>query len=128
MPSILPDLSIEEALEVTKIHSIAGLIEKDTPIISKRIFRAPHHTISGVSLVGGGKIPKPGEISLSHNGVLFLDELTEFNKHTLELMREPLEDRQSINKQSKCNIIIPLQLYANSIYESMPLWILWRKR
>ena len=128
MPSILPDLSIEEALEVTKIHSIAGLIEKDTPIISKRIFRAPHHTISGVSLVGGGKIPKPGEISLSHNGVLFLDELTEFNKHTLELMREPLEDRQSINKQSQCNIIIPLQLYANSIYESMPLWILWRKR
>ncbi len=94
IPSILPNLSIEEAFEVTKIYSVAGLIEKDTPIISKRTYRAPHHTISGVSLVGGGRTPKPGEISLAHNGVLFLDELTEFNKHTLELMRGPLEDKQ----------------------------------
>lgn len=95
LPSILPDLSMEEALEVTKIHSVAGLIEEETPIITKRIFRAPHHTISGASLIGGGRIPKPGEISLAHNGVLFLDELTEFNKHTLELMRGPLEDRKN---------------------------------
>lgn len=91
--SILPDLSLEEALEVTKIHSVAGLIGEKTPIITKRIFRSPHHTISGASLIGGGRMPKPGEISLAHNGILFLDELTEFNKHTLELMRAPLEDR-----------------------------------
>lgn len=92
IPSILPDLSFEEALEITKIHSIAGELPKDMPIITTRPFRAPHHTISGTSLVGGGRIPKPGEISLAHYGVLFLDELPEFNKNTLELMRGPLED------------------------------------
>lgn len=95
LPSILPDLSLEEALEITKIHSIAGLTQEEIPIIIKRPFRMPHHTISGASLIGGGRIPKPGEISLAHNGVLFLDELTEFNKKTLELMRGPLEDRKS---------------------------------
>lgn len=95
LPSILPDLNLDEALEITKIHSISGLIDMDTPIITERPFRSPHHTISGASLIGGGRIPKPGEISLSHNGVLFLDELTEFNKRTLELMRGPLEDRKS---------------------------------
>ena len=95
LPSILPDLTLDEALEITKIHSISGLIEGDTPIIVKRPFRAPHHTISGVSLVRTvGEYQNHGEISLAHNGVLFLDELTEFNKHTLELMRGPLEDRK----------------------------------
>ena len=94
LPSILPDLSFEEALEITKIHSIAGTLKSDVPLITTRPFRAPHHTVSGVSLVGGGRIPKPGEISLSHYGVLFLDELTEFQKHTLEVLRGPLEDRQ----------------------------------
>ncbi len=93
IPTILPDLSFEEALETTKIHSVAGTLPKDTPIITTRPFRAPHHTVSAVSLVGGGKIPKPGEISLAHHGVLFLDELPEFNKQTLEVMRGPLEDR-----------------------------------
>lgn len=93
IPTILPDLRFEEALETTKIHSIAGKIEKDKSIITTRPFRAPHHTISGVSLIGGGKIPKPGEISLAHNGVLFLDELPEFNKNTLEVLRGPLEDK-----------------------------------
>ena len=93
IPTILPDLTFEEALETTKIHSIAGTLPKDTPIITTRPFRAPHHTVSAVSLAGGGKIPKPGEISLAHYGVLFLDELPEFNKHTLEVMRGPLEDR-----------------------------------
>lgn len=92
IPSILPDLSFEEALETTKIHSIAGILTKQTPLILTRPFRAPHHTISSTSLVGGGRIPKPGEISLAHNGVLFLDELPEFNKNTLEVMRGPLED------------------------------------
>lgn len=92
IPSILPDLTFEEALETTKIHSIAGILSKDIPLITKRPFRSPHHTISSSSLVGGGKTPKPGEISLAHNGVLFLDELPEFNKNTLEVLRGPLED------------------------------------
>lgn len=93
IPSILPSLSFEEALETTKIHSVAGVLSKNTPLITVRPYRAPHHTISPVSLVGGGKIPKPGEVSLAHNGVLFLDELPEFNKSTLEVLRGPLEDR-----------------------------------
>lgn len=93
IPSILPDLTFEEALETTKIHSIAGKIERDTALITTRPFRAPHHTISSISLIGGGRIPKPGEISLAHNGVLFLDELPEFNKNTLEVLRGPLEDK-----------------------------------
>ncbi len=93
IPSILPSLSFEEALETTKIHSVAGVLSKNTPLITVRPYRAPHHTISPASLVGGGKIPKPGEISLAHNGVLFLDELPEFNKNTLEVLRGPLEDR-----------------------------------
>ena len=92
IPSILPDLSFEESLETTKIHSVAGILTKETPLITVRPFRSPHHTISTTSLVGGGRIPKPGEISLAHNGVLFLDELPEFNKNTLEVMRGPLED------------------------------------
>lgn len=92
MPSILPDLSFEEALETTKIHSVAGVLNKQMPIILTRPFRAPHHTISTISLVGGGRTPKPGEISLAHNGILFLDELPEFNKSTLEVLRGPLED------------------------------------
>ena len=92
LATILPELTLEESLEVTKIHSIAGELPKNIPIITNRPFRSPHHTISGTSLVGGGRIPKPGEISLAHYGVLFLDELPEFNKSTLEVMRGPLED------------------------------------
>ena len=94
LPSILPDLSFEESLEITKIHSVAGILQSDIPLITTRPFRSPHHTVSGVSLVGGGRVPKPGEISLAHYGVLFLDELPEFHKSTLEVLRGPLEDRQ----------------------------------
>ena len=90
--TILPDLNFEKALEITKIHSIAGTLPKNLPIITNRPFRAPHHTISPISLVGGGRIPKPGEVSLAHYGVLFLDELLEFNRNTLEVLRGPLED------------------------------------
>ena len=93
LPSILPDLTFDEALEITKIHSISGLLSENAPFIFKRPFRSPHHTITETSLVGGGRIPKPGEISLAHFGVLFLDELPEFNKSTLEVLRGPLEDK-----------------------------------
>lgn len=92
-PTILPDLTFEEALEITKIHSIAGTL-KNQNLISKRPFRAPHHKISEIALIGGGRIPKPGEVSLAHLGVLFLDELLEFNKSTLEVLRIPMEDKQ----------------------------------
>jgi magnesium chelatase family protein len=91
-PSILPTMTVEEALEVTKIYSVAGMLPPDTPLIRHRPFRAPHHTISHAGLVGGGHFPRPGEISLAHRGVLFLDELPEFGARTLEGLRQPLED------------------------------------
>lgn len=92
IPSILPELSIEESLETTKIQSIIGILPSDTPLVIIRPFRSPHHTISDAGLIGGGNIPRPGEVSLSHNGVLFLDELPEFRRNVLEVMRQPLED------------------------------------
>ncbi len=107
LPSILPPLTLHEALETTKIHSVAGKMAKNSALIAVRPFRAPHHTISDVALVGGGSNPQPGEISLAHNGVLFLDELPEFKRAVLEVMRQPLEDRQVIISRSKMTVEYP---------------------
>ncbi len=94
IPSILPNISFEESIEITKIYSVSGILQNKNSLVTKRPFRAPHHTISKSAMVGGGRLPKPGEVSLSHNGVLFLDELPEFNRSVLEELRQPLEDRQ----------------------------------
>lgn len=107
LPSILPPLTLSESLETTQIHSIAGKLAKNVSLIAQRPFRAPHHTISQVALVGGGTSPQPGEISLAHNGVLFCDELPEFNKTTLEVLRQPLEDRHINISRAKYTIDYP---------------------
>ncbi|MBN2349311.1 MAG: YifB family Mg chelatase-like AAA ATPase [Bacteroidales bacterium] len=107
LPTIIPPLSLYEALETTKIHSVVGKIDKETSLITIRPFRAPHHTISDVALVGGGSYPQPGEISLAHNGVLFLDELPEFKRTVLEVMRQPLEDRRITISRSKFSVEYP---------------------
>jgi magnesium chelatase family protein len=107
IPTILPPLSLAEALETTKIHSVAGKMGRDASLMTCRPFRSPHHTISDVALVGGGSYPQPGEISLAHNGVLFLDELPEFKRTVLEVMRQPLEDRNITISRSKFSIEYP---------------------
>nr|MCR4602006.1 YifB family Mg chelatase-like AAA ATPase [Prevotella sp.] len=107
LPSILPPLSLAESLETTQIHSVAGKLSRDTSLISQRPFRAPHHTISQVALVGGGNNPQPGEISLAHNGVLFIDEMPELSRSVLEVLRQPLEDRKITISRAKYNIEYP---------------------
>jgi magnesium chelatase family protein len=107
LPSILPPLSLAESLETTQIHSVAGKLSRDTSLISQRPFRAPHHTISQVALVGGGNNPQPGEISLAHNGVLFLDEMPELSRSVLEVLRQPLEDRKISISRAKYSVEYP---------------------
>lgn len=107
LPSILPPLSLSESLETTKIHSVAGRLGKDASLVAVRPFRSPHHTISSVALVGGGTNPQPGEISLAHNGILFCDELPEFNRSVLEMLRQPLEDRHISIARAKYSIDYP---------------------
>ncbi len=107
LPSILPPMSLHEALETTKIHSVAGRIKEHLGLMTQRPFRSPHHTISDVALVGGGAYPQPGEISLSHNGVLFLDELPEFKRSVLEVMRQPLEDREVTISRARFTVTYP---------------------
>lgn len=106
-PTILPPLSLNEALETTKIHSVVGLLPSDCSLIYERPFRNPHHTISDVALVGGGNYPRPGEISLAHNGVLFLDELPEFKRSVLEVLRQPMESRKMTISRSKFTVDYP---------------------
>jgi magnesium chelatase family protein len=107
MPTILPPLSLHEALETTKIHSVAGVLPSNASLITVRPFRSPHHTISDVALVGGGSNPMPGEISLSHNGVLFLDELPEFKRTVLEVLRQPMEERKVTISRAKISVDYP---------------------
>lgn len=107
LPSILPPLSLQEALETTKIHSVAGKLDAHAQLITTRPYRSPHHTVSDAALVGGGSVPKPGEISLSHNGVLFLDELPEFKRTVLEVMRQPLEERRVTISRARMAVDFP---------------------
>ncbi|MEN8187198.1 MAG: YifB family Mg chelatase-like AAA ATPase, partial [Bacteroidota bacterium] len=107
LPTILPPMTLQEALETTKIHSVVGKIKDNTGLMGQRPYRSPHHTISDVALVGGGTYPQPGEISLSHNGVLFLDELPEFKRSVLEVMRQPLEDREVTISRAKFTVTYP---------------------
>ncbi len=107
LPTILPPLSIREALETTKIHSVAGKLPNNSTLISKRPFRTPHHTISDIALVGGGSHPQPGEISLAHNGILFLDELPEFKRAVLEVLRQPIEERKIVVSRARVSIEFP---------------------
>ncbi len=120
LPTVIPPLSIHEALETTKIHSVAGKTDQNTSLMTRRPFRSPHHTISDVALVGGGSFPQPGEISLAHNGVLFLDELPEFKRTVLEVMRQPLEDRIITISRAKSTIEYPANFMLVSSMNPCP--------
>ncbi len=110
LPGILPPLSPAEAVEVTRIHSVAGILPPEDPLVRRRPFRAPHHTVSDAGLVGGGRIPRPGEVSLAHHGVLFLDELPEFRRHVLEALRQPLEDGEVLVSRAQTSLRFPARV------------------
>jgi len=120
LPTILPDLTFEEALETTKIYSVMGMLKNGTPLISARPFRAPHHTISDAGLIGGGQTPKPGEVSLAHNGVLFLDESPEFKKNVLEVLRQPLEDSMVTISRATSSLTFPARFILVIAYNPCP--------
>jgi magnesium chelatase family protein len=120
LTTILPEFSFEEAVEATKIHSIAGMLTDDTALITERPFRSPHHTISDAGLIGGGSFPKPGEVSLATHGVLFLDELTEFKKRVLEMLRQPLEDRRVTIARANMSLTFPANFLLIAAYNPCP--------
>ena len=120
LPTILPDMNFEESLETTKIHSVMGLIPADSALVVTRPFRNPHHTISDAGLIGGGQIPKPGEVSLSHNGVLFLDELPEFRKNVLEVLRQPLEEERVTISRAATSLTYPARFMLVSAMNPCP--------
>ena len=120
LPSILPPLTFDEALETTKIHSISGILPKDKALVTERPFRSPHHTVSDAALIGGGSFPKPGEVSYSHHGVLFLDELPEFKKNVLEVLRQPLEDSKVTISRSKLSLEFPANVMLASAMNPCP--------
>jgi magnesium chelatase family protein len=120
LPTILPPLSFEEAIETTKIHSVTGTLGESGGLVSRRPFRAPHHTISDAGLIGGGAIPKPGEVSLAHNGILFLDELPEFARNVLEVMRQPLEDGQVTISRASTSLTFPARFMLAAAMNPCP--------
>jgi magnesium chelatase family protein len=128
LPTILPDLSLNEALETTKIHSIAGVLDPSTPLLAVRPYRAPHHTVSDAGLIGGGSYPRPGEVSLSHNGVLFLDELPEFNKNVLENLRQPLEDGKVTISRAAMSLSYPARFMLAAALNPCPCGFYTDKR
>jgi len=120
LPTILPNLSLEEAISTTKVHSICGLLPPRQALLATRPFRAPHHTISDAGLIGGGNIPRPGEVSLSHHGVLFLDELPEFKRHVLEVLRQPLEDGQVTIARAQSTLTYPARFMLAAAMNPCP--------
>jgi magnesium chelatase family protein len=120
LPTILPGMTFDEALESTRIHSVAGLLKDGQPLLATRPFRAPHHTISDVALIGGGQVPKPGEVSLAHNGVLFLDELPEFKRNVLEVLRQPLENGEVTVSRAVASVTYPASFMLVSAMNPCP--------
>ena len=127
IPTILPPMSLEEAIETTRIHSVAGVLEDSRGLVGTRPFRSPHHTISDAGLIGGGAVPRPGEVSLGHNGVLFLDELPEFERNVLEVMRQPLEEGCVTIARAAVSVTFPVALHARRRDESVPMRIFRRR-
>jgi magnesium chelatase family protein len=120
IPTILPPMSLEEAIETTRIHSVAGLLDDSRGLVGTRPFRAPHHTISDAGLIGGGAIPRPGEVSLGHHGVLFLDELPEFERNVLEVMRQPLEDGSVTIARAATSVTFPARFMLAAAMNPCP--------